>query len=120
MAKIRFFSKVKLNIPPQCLECDELQDARIPLQEEISVLKESLDTNESLLKYRTEVQATSLRRPVTAAQLSGQKLSSASQRYVTDDVTVKRVPSAPARATRAEQDQNKRKEFAAHTDSTSL
>ena len=77
----------------QCLECDELQDARIPLQEEIDGLRGALDKNESILRYRTE--SNTARRPVTAAQLSGQKVSSAASRFVEVELP-KRAPSAPA------------------------
>lgn len=114
----------------KCLECDELQDARIPLQEEISNLKENLDQNESLLKYRTEVQTVGRHRPVTASQLSGQKISSSSQRFVSDDV--KRAPSAasaasaPARTKEVEtvtdvsRSPKRGQNLATHSDSTSF
>ena len=116
-------------IQSQCLECEELQDARIPLQEEINTLKETLDQNESLLKYRTEVQTVGRHRPVTASQLSGQKISSSSQRFVTDDMQINRAPSAlsaasaPARTKDVEQADTSPKRgrnLATHSDSTSL
>ena len=65
-----------------------------------------------------------MRRPVTAAQLSGQKLSSASGRYVTEDVT--RAPSAPARAYHKSAESSRgeyatsHKDIVANNDTTSL
>eukprot|EP00116_Pleurobrachia_bachei_P005104 sb/3465366/ len=62
-------------------------------KEEIDGLRGALDKNESILRYRTE--SNTARRPVTAAQLSGQKVSSAASRFVEVELP-KRAPSAPA------------------------